>query len=170
MTELRIDPAAVEAAAEHVRALVDVRTDPAVPVLSPRAAGHPALAEALGSFGEAWQRGLEVLRTDADRLADGLDHAAAEVQGVDDYAGDVFKEAAVSFIGDPALSSEEIRGRSWAEHFGDLSTHGYTREEVAAMTDHNREAWSEVLEGPPHVLSYGALGLVAGAVRSARER
>ncbi|MEU7184578.1 hypothetical protein [Streptomyces sp. NPDC045369] len=119
-------------------------------------AGHAELASTFESFCERWTWGVRALVHEANSFARRLDLSAGLYHEQEQYVSDQLKITANAAIGDPSLSSEEIKKKSWKQirddnpisHIGDTDydiNSGATRESferVRSSWEQTKQDWS----------------------------
>ena len=77
--------------------------------------GHPVVAEAVDGFVQRWSWGIRTLVQDGRAVAQALDVAGIEYDGVDGSGGAQMRRITTLAVGDPVADLDEAQGATWGE-------------------------------------------------------
>ncbi|MFH8404725.1 hypothetical protein ACH4FX_08100 [Streptomyces sp. NPDC018019] len=82
-------------------------------------AGHAELASTFESFCERWTWGVRALVHEANSFARRLDLSAGLYHEQEQYVSGQFKVAANAALGDPTLTAEQLKDKTWGQVLAD---------------------------------------------------
>ncbi|WP_068166535.1 hypothetical protein [Rhodococcus phenolicus] len=131
MSELVVDPAVLNQAAQGITGIIDaldglgigetatVGRGFSLLTLSPMEAGAPAVQRSFEGFTERWSWGVRALVQSANAIAETLGLAAGRYHEMEQQFSGMFKQMFTDLAGNPHLSAEEIECRSWSDTLAD---------------------------------------------------
>ncbi|WP_067544747.1 hypothetical protein [Nocardia crassostreae] len=87
--------------------------------LSPLEAGKAVVQSGFEEFTERWSRGVRYLVQAGNSIAETLGLAAGRYYMMEQQSSDTFKQIYTHLLGNPHLSSEEIKERTWDQTLAD---------------------------------------------------
>ncbi|MEU2032825.1 type VII secretion target [Nocardia amamiensis] len=128
---LDVDPQVLVQAAEGINGIIGELSDLGVKetgasgrgfslvALSPMQAGRQNVQAALERFAERWSWGVRHLVQAGNEIAKVLGLAAGRYHMMDQAASDTMKQMWTHLVGNPHLSGDEIKARSWQDTLAD---------------------------------------------------
>ncbi|MGK3937370.1 hypothetical protein ABK046_02940 [Streptomyces caeruleatus] len=114
-------------------------------------AGDDALQQVFADFCDRWGWGVRSLMQDANEFAGRLGLSAGLYHEQEQYVSDTLKTVWTAGTGNPYLSPDEVKERSWSQTLKDnplsQAAHAdYSAESFTAGQDEVRAAWSQAAE------------------------
>ncbi|MGX1367872.1 hypothetical protein RKD19_003231 [Streptomyces canus] len=114
-------------------------------------AGDDALQQVFADFCDRWGWGVRSLMQDANEFAGRLGLSAGLYHEQEQYVSDTLKTVWTAGTGNPYLSPDEVKERSWSQTLKDnplsQAAHAdYSAESFTAGRDEVRAAWSQAAE------------------------
>ncbi|MFI0511613.1 hypothetical protein ACH3Y9_14570 [Streptomyces sp. WSLK1-5] len=114
-------------------------------------AGDDALQQVFADFCDRWGWGVRSLMQDANEFAGRLGLSAGLYHEQEQYVSDTLKTVWTAGTGNPYLSPDEVKERSWSQTLKDnplsQAAHAdYSAESFAAGRDEVKAAWSQAAE------------------------
>lgn len=133
MSELEVDPAVLDQAAQGITGIIDaldglgigetatVGRGFSLLTLSPMEAGAPSVQRSFEEFTERWSWGVRALMQSANAIAEILSLAAGRYHEMEQQFAGMFKQMFTDLAGNPHLSAQEVESRSWGDTLADNS-------------------------------------------------
>ncbi|MGW6035050.1 hypothetical protein ACWFOS_15440 [Gordonia terrae] len=126
---LKVDPADLTKASVGINGVIDGLADTGVGSdysaalgrgygdldLDGRTIGHADPKSGLEEYCDRWEWGVRALVTGAAEISKGLGLGASHYEREEKWAGDQLKNFTMDLIGDPNLTPEDVKGKSWGE-------------------------------------------------------
>ena len=113
--------------------------------------GDDGLQQVFGDFCDRWGWGVRSLMQDANEFAGRLGLSAGIYHEQEQYVSDTLKSVWTAGTGNPYLSPEEVKERSWSETLKDnpvsqVANADYSAESFTSGQDEVKAAWSQAAE------------------------
>jgi len=113
--------------------------------------GDDALQQVFGDFCDRWGWGVRSLMGDANEFAGRLGLSAGIYHEQEQYVSDTLKSVWTVGTGNPYLSPEEVKGRSWSQTLKDnpvsqIADADYSAESFTSGQEEVKAAWSQAGE------------------------
>jgi len=150
-----VDPAMLARTAQGIRGVVDTLGEVghgylaesgrglSFLALGGEESGHPLVGESMDGFLERWGWGLRTLVQDGQAVAEALDAAGVEYDGVDTSVSGELRRLVTLAVGNPAADLDEAQNGSWGE-VGDELAPDFSPESGRAAAETSGEQWGEV--------------------------
>ncbi|MFK4105007.1 hypothetical protein ACI2L1_34020, partial [Streptomyces sp. NPDC019531] len=114
-------------------------------------AGDDGLQQVFGDFCDRWGWGVRSLMGDANEFAGRLGLSAGLYHEQEQYVSGTLKSVWTAGTGDPYLSPEQVKERSWSETLGDnpvsqVADADYSAESFTSGQDEVAAAWSQAAQ------------------------
>lgn len=126
---LRVDPVVLEMARDGINGVIKGLADTGVGSdysaaigrgygdldLDGRTIGHADPKSGLEEYCDRWEWGVRALVTGAAQISIGLELGASHYEREEKWAGDQLKNYVTDLVGDPGLSPDDVKDKSWGE-------------------------------------------------------
>lgn len=104
--------------------------------------GHPQVHEAFTGFVDRWTWGIRTLVQSGQEVAEALDAAGIEYDGVDTSTSGLLKRLVTLGVGNPAADLDEAQNGTWGE-VGESLVPDFSAESMTGAGERIGEQWSE---------------------------
>jgi hypothetical protein len=113
--------------------------------------GDDGLQQVFGDFCDRWGWGVRSLMRDANEFAGRLGLSAGIYHEQEQYVSDTLKTVWTAGTGNPYLSPDEVKERSWSQTLKDnpvsqVANADYSAESFTSGQDEVKAAWSQAAE------------------------
>lgn len=170
MTQVKVDPIALQNTAQGITGMIGVLTDLGIKetaasgrgfsllTMSPLEAGGQLVQESFENFCSRWSWGVRALVQAGNEIAQALQLAAGRYHMMDTKTSDMFKTMWTHTVGNPHLTRDEIEQRSWEETLADNPVNhvlnaDYSLESFEQAAATMQQNWQVVQEVGPQALA-----------------
>ena len=149
-----VDPAMLARTAQGIRGVVDTLGEVGHGYLAESGrgleflaldgeeSGHPMVADAVGGFVGRWAWGLRGLVQDGQAVAEALDAAGIEYDGMDTSASGWLRRLTTAAVGDPGANLDDAQNGSWGD-VGQGLLPDFSAESRRESAERTTEVWRE---------------------------